>query len=119
MRSKSSKKKNQNGACRNKGKQEARVVGVQWEYGTNSITETHGHSSFVYSVAEKPGGHWGKPGGGRIVKRETETDSQRSVRNSTGELIEFRLDSNIGGGLPRGFCVAPSKNNTRAVCCQG
>ena len=72
------------------------------EYGTNGITETRGHSSFVYSVAEKPGGHWGKPGAAS-VKRETETDSQRSVRNSTGELIEFRLDSNIGGRFAKGI----------------
>lgn len=30
MRRKSSKKKNRSGACRNRGKQEARAVGVQW-----------------------------------------------------------------------------------------
>ena len=67
------------------------------EYGTSGITETHGHSSSVYLVAEKPGRHLGKPGGGKCKERETETDSQHSVRNSTGGLVGFRLDSNIGG----------------------
>lgn len=73
------------------------------EYGTSGITETRGHSSSVYSVAEKQSRHSGKPGDGRCKERETETDSQHSVRNSTGGLVGFRLDSNIGGRFTKGI----------------
>lgn len=86
------------------------------EYGTSGITETHGHSSSVYLVAEKPGRHLGKPGGGKCKERERQKQILSTVSAiPPGGLLAFDWIQTLEGGLPKRFCMAPSKNNAGSL----
>lgn len=88
------------------------------EYGTNGITETRGHSSFVYSVAEKPGGHWGKPGGGKCKERDRNRFSAQCPQFHWGAYWVSTGFKHWREVCQRDSALLPART-TRAVCCQG
>ena len=88
------------------------------EYGTSGIMETHGHSSFVYLEAEKPGRHSGKPGGGKCKERDRNRFSTQRLRFHRGTCWVSTGFKHWREVCQRDSALLPVRA-TPAVCCRG